>query len=59
MKMEEDMDADPEGAKERNLDMFKVEGQALIYTSSFVMYNRDPRCKDLFYPSVLKRAIHL
>lgn len=44
------------GAEERNLHVFEVKDQTLIYTRSPVVYSRDPSRKDVFRKSVSERA---
>lgn len=56
--MVEGAEADSEGLKERTLDVFKSEDQALIDTESHGMYNHDPRHTDMFHDSVSEMAIH-
>lgn len=58
MEMIKVVQADPKKAKERTSHVFQVEKQALIYTTSLWMCNRDPRRKDLSVVSVLESAIH-
>lgn len=54
----EDVEADPEEAKERTLYMFEVEDQALACTKSLGVCSRNPRHKNLFHGSGSERAVH-
>lgn len=56
MEIAENVEADPEGAKERASHVLNIKNQALAYTTSLGVYSRDPRRKDLFHASVGKKT---
>lgn len=52
------MEADLDGAREKISHVLEFDGQALTYTRTPGVYNRDPRRRDLFHVSVAERTIH-
>lgn len=58
-EIEEGAGAGPEKLKETLLHVFGVQEELLTYTKSTRVYDRDLCCKDLFHPSVSRKAIQL
>lgn len=57
MELAEEVNADPEGSKDRLSHVFEIETRALTYWKSSGLYSRDLHRRELFHPSVSETFI--